>query len=101
MTAGRTGQAVRVTADREACIGGGMCVHAAPAVFDQDEYDGRVVLLVPEPTPEHAVHVRRAVTMCPVRALGLVPRDGARSSDDVVPGAVLTGRHSEDGTELA
>jgi ferredoxin len=59
---------VRVTADRDVCIGAGLCVYADDAVFDQDD-DGIVVLLVPE--PEDGEEVRRAVATCPSGALRL------------------------------
>jgi ferredoxin len=36
-----------IRADRDVCIGAGMCVVAAPAVFDQDA-DGLVLLLLVE-----------------------------------------------------
>jgi ferredoxin len=38
---------VRVEVDRERCVGAGMCALTAPEVFDQDDEDGRVVLLDP------------------------------------------------------
>jgi ferredoxin len=57
---------VRVSADRDVCIGAGLCVYADDAVFDQDD-DGIVVLLVPEPADGD--DVRRAVATCPSGAL--------------------------------
>ena len=60
--------AVRVEANREVCIGAGMCVLTAPAVFDQDD-DGIVVLLTAEVPEEEAGRVRRAVANCPSGAL--------------------------------
>jgi ferredoxin len=68
-----------VTADREACMGSGMCVRAAPEVFDQDPVDGQVVVLVAEVAPEAADRVQEAVDQCPVAALSLV-RDAPDSS---------------------
>ena len=59
---------VHVIADRDVCIGAGMCVFADEAVFDQDD-DGLVVLLV-ERAPADAA-VRRAVATCPSGALQL------------------------------
>ena len=65
---------VKITADRDVCIGAGMCVMTAPEVFDQDD-DGIVVLLeasqmeftgVPA---EQAEAVVRAVANCPSGAL--------------------------------
>ena len=60
---------VHVHADRDVCIGAGMCVLTAGAVFDQDD-DGIVVLLDEHPADE--VAVRDAVANCPSGALSLV-----------------------------
>jgi ferredoxin len=59
---------IRLHADRDACIGSGLCVYADDAVFDQDD-DGVVVLLADEPADGGAV--RRAVATCPSGALRL------------------------------
>ncbi len=65
---------MKVEADRDRCIGAGMCVMTAEEVFDQDD-DGLVVVLpaaaaaVP---PEHAADVERAVASCPAGALRVV-----------------------------
>ena len=70
---------MKVIADREVCIGAGMCVMTVPAVFDQDD-DGLVVLLVEDPEEVGAAEVgaaevdaavRRAVQLCPSGALSL------------------------------
>jgi ferredoxin len=60
---------VRVVADRDICIGAGMCSATAPDLFDQDDEDGRVVVLVVEPQPGRAEAARLAVDLCPSRAL--------------------------------
>lgn len=62
---------MRVTIDRDTCIGAGQCVLAEPEVFDQDEDDGRVRLLTPDVPPEATESLELAVRGCPVRALGL------------------------------
>ncbi len=59
---------VRVVADREVCIGAGMCVMTAEAVFDQDD-DGIVLVLVDEVPHAEEVRVRNAVRVCPSGAL--------------------------------
>jgi ferredoxin len=59
---------VHVHADRDVCIGAGMCVLTAGAVFDQDD-DGIVILLDEHPSDEAAV--REAVANCPSGALSL------------------------------
>jgi len=59
---------VKITADRDVCIGAGMCVMTAPEVFDQDD-DGIVVLVEAEIPAEQAEAVVRAVANCPSGAL--------------------------------
>lgn len=55
--------------DRERCIGAGMCALTAPAAFDQDDSDGRVLLLNPATDPGS---VREAVRVCPSGAITIV-----------------------------
>jgi len=43
----------------------------APEVFDQDEGEGVVLLKTGTPPPELAADVRRAVMLCPARAITL------------------------------
>lgn len=59
---------MRITADRDVCIGAGMCVMNAEEVFDQGD-DGIVVVLEAEVSPEHADAAARAVAACPSGAL--------------------------------
>lgn len=63
---------VRIAADRDVCIGAGMCVVAAPAVFDQDD-EGIVVVLAGD-VPD--MEVRQAIELCPSGALRLIDPDG-------------------------
>jgi ferredoxin len=60
---------MRIAADRSACIGSGNCVLTAPAVFDQDDRDGLVVLLDERPEGAAAQAALRAVDLCPAQAL--------------------------------
>jgi ferredoxin len=62
---------MRITVDRERCIGAGQCVLTEPRVFDQSDDDGRVLLLTDGDGPQTEAAVRRAVQFCPSRALGL------------------------------
>ena len=62
---------MRVEADRSKCMGAGMCALNAPEVFDQDDDEGLVVVLDPEPPAEHRYAVRDAVNLCPAAALRL------------------------------
>jgi ferredoxin len=43
---------MRIVADVERCRGAGQCTRTAPEVFDQDEKNGTVVMLVDEPSPQ-------------------------------------------------
>ncbi|WP_280305521.1 ferredoxin [Nocardia neocaledoniensis] len=61
---------LRISADRDRCIASGMCALLAGAVFDQDDTDGRVLLLDPIPRTDHTA-VREAVETCPSGALSL------------------------------
>ena len=62
---------LQVRADRDVCIGAGLCVLAAESVFDQDD-DGIVVLLQERLTdPETIRAAREAVANCPSGALSL------------------------------
>ncbi|WP_330228453.1 ferredoxin [Nocardia sp. NBC_00508] len=61
---------MRISADRERCIGAGMCALIASEVFDQDENDGRVRLLDHAPQRSDAA-VREAVEACPSGALAV------------------------------
>ncbi|MCG5215570.1 (4Fe-4S)-binding protein [Streptosporangium soli] len=61
---------LQVRADRNVCIGAGMCVMTCEEVFDQDD-DGIVLLLLPTPPAEYATAVRQAVRNCPSGALTL------------------------------
>ena len=63
---------VRIVADRDLCIGAGMCVVSAPAVFDQDDDDGLVVVLAAQPAESAAAAVREALALCPSGALSIV-----------------------------
>nr|WP_030056093.1 MULTISPECIES: ferredoxin [Streptomyces] len=65
-----------VSADRDLCCASGNCVLLAPAVFDQSEADGQVVVLDPQPPVELWPAVREAVEVCPVVAITV--REAAR-----------------------
>ncbi|WP_030757524.1 ferredoxin [Streptomyces griseus] len=62
--------APRLTADRDRCIGAGMCAMTAPEVFDQDD-DGLVLVLRPDPSADDRTAARLAVGLCPSGALAL------------------------------
>lgn len=62
---------MKIKADREVCVGAGMCALTAPDLFDQDDEDGRVVVLRAEPAPEQVNAAREAVELCPSGALSI------------------------------
>ncbi|WP_186781633.1 MULTISPECIES: ferredoxin [unclassified Streptomyces] len=62
---------MRVSVDRDLCVGAGQCVLSAEEVFDQDGDDGLVVLRNPDPSPAQEDAVRDAVDRCPAGAITL------------------------------
>ncbi|NYF58124.1 ferredoxin [Micromonospora purpureochromogenes] len=62
---------MRVEVDRETCVGSGNCVYFAPTVFDQDDRDGLVVVLVESPEPALRAATRTAAVNCPVGAISV------------------------------
>jgi len=55
---------------RDACVGAGQCALVAPDVFDQDD-DGIVLLLQPDPEGSDLDAATKAVRLCPARAISL------------------------------
>jgi ferredoxin len=72
---------MELVVDRERCIGAGMCALLAPEVFDQDEADGRVLLLDPAPPATHHPAAREASHNCPAAAITLRGRAPAPEPD--------------------
>ncbi|MEU4098433.1 ferredoxin [Streptomyces sp. NPDC026673] len=62
---------MHITVDEDVCVSGGQCVAAAPAVFDQREDDGVVILLETNPGEAEFANVRRAAQICPAAAIRL------------------------------
>lgn len=65
----------RLIADREVCIGSGLCVFAVPEVFEQSDEDGTVLLLREHPEPAQLAEVEDAVRSCPSQALRIESAD--------------------------
>lgn len=57
-----------ITVQRDACVGAGQCALVAPDLFDQDD-DGIVLLLEPEPDESLLPDAQRAARLCPARAI--------------------------------
>ncbi|CAL9658593.1 MULTISPECIES: ferredoxin [Streptomyces] len=69
MTADANGLSLmRVSAERDRCVGSGQCALLSPEVFDQDA-DGLVTLLSEEPAEELREQVAQAVDLCPSRSI--------------------------------
>ncbi|WP_327738763.1 ferredoxin [Streptomyces nojiriensis] len=67
---------MKVTLEPERCVGAGHCVLSAGTVFDQDEADGVVLLLDPEPAEDLADAVLEAADLCPAQAILVTGADG-------------------------
>ena len=64
---------ITIMADRERCIGSGMCTLYAESTFTQDD-EAKVVVL--EPIGDDLAAVRNAVEACPTRALQISEEEG-------------------------
>jgi ferredoxin len=62
---------MKVTVDKDACMGSGSCKQIAPAVFDQREGDGVVILLEMDPPLVQHEKVRLATKCCPALAISV------------------------------
>jgi ferredoxin len=58
-----------VSVDEDKCCASGLCVLAVPQVFDQQDENGIVILLRPDPPQERRAEVRRAAGFCPASAI--------------------------------
>lgn len=59
---------MRVTANRDICIGAGLCAMTAAKVFEQGD-DGLVVVLNPNPDGDDQDAAREAGNLCPSGAV--------------------------------
>jgi ferredoxin len=62
---------MKIVADRDVCIGAGLCVGTSETVFDQDD-DGIVLVLVEQPEGADADGAREAASLCPSGALRVI-----------------------------
>jgi ferredoxin len=61
-----------IVADLDRCVGAGQCVLTDPAVFDQNDVDGRVVVLDDTPKDDEMLaRIDEAIHICPSSALSL------------------------------
>ncbi|MER7351291.1 ferredoxin [Streptomyces aurantiacus] len=62
---------MKLEKDHDRCIGAGQCVLTEPRLFDQDDW-GLVDILVERPRGADEAAARKAVYICPAKALSLV-----------------------------
>lgn len=60
---------MKIEIDEDKCCAAGQCVLVAPALFDQREQDGIVVLLDAEPAGAQHAAAREAAQICPASAI--------------------------------
>lgn len=63
---------MKIVVDRELCETNAVCVRHAPDVFGVNDEEYRLVVLVERPGPDLLAKAKRAVMVCPKRALSLV-----------------------------
>jgi ferredoxin len=61
-----------LVANKDRCIGAGLCVLTTPDVFTQDDDLGTVQIRVSDPFPEYEESVRQAVNLCPSGAIQIM-----------------------------
>ncbi|NJQ02550.1 ferredoxin [Streptomyces zingiberis] len=71
---------MKVETDENRCIAVGNCAAVAPAVFDQNDEDGTVLLLDAAPPEREHAEVRAAALRCPASAITVHEKAG--SGDD-------------------
>jgi ferredoxin len=62
---------MRIIADRDTCVGAGNCVLTAPALFDQDDELGLVLVREATPSADQHALARQAAHLCPSGAIRL------------------------------
>ena len=60
---------MKIIVDTGKCVGAGQCVLTEPALFDQSEDDGTVIVLDVEPAESHHAAAREAAALCPAGAI--------------------------------
>uniref|UniRef100_A1UKV2 Ferredoxin n=2 Tax=unclassified Mycobacterium TaxID=2642494 RepID=A1UKV2_MYCSK len=61
---------MKVVAHQDMCVSAGQCAFTSPALFDQRDDDG-VVVLLNQPIADQHDDARRAVESCPARAIDI------------------------------
>lgn len=62
---------MKIEIDVDKCVGAGVCVLAAPDVFDQNDDDGIVIVLEEQPTTAQVPAVQDAAARCPAAVIRL------------------------------
>jgi ferredoxin len=62
---------MKIIVDTSKCVGAGQCVLTEPALFDQSEDDGTIIVLNETLEDELVEKAREAAHVCPSQALSL------------------------------
>ena len=62
---------MKVTVNKDACIGCGACTATCPAVFDFDDAEGHAVVKTPEVSDDNKNDVVSASEGCPTSAISV------------------------------
>ena len=62
---------MQVIVDMAKCVGAGACVLTAPDVFDQNEDDGKVIVMIQSPDEARRNEVVESCNVCPTMALSI------------------------------
>ncbi|AEW99043.1 ferredoxin [Streptantibioticus cattleyicolor] len=66
---------MKILISHDRCQGAGQCALNAPALFDQSEDDGTVILRTEQPPPEQHDAARLAAGLCPNAVIGIAEDD--------------------------
>lgn len=61
---------MRITVQKDACVGSGQCSLVAGSLFDQDD-DGIVMLINSQPAAAEEPAAKKAASLCPSRAISV------------------------------
>ncbi|MFF1253779.1 ferredoxin [Pseudarthrobacter sp. NPDC058329] len=65
---------MKIEIDIDKCVGAGVCVLAAPTVFDQNDDDGVIIVLNETLPPSQEAAVRDAAARCPASVIRLTEK---------------------------
>ena len=63
---------MKISIDRDKCVGAGQCVLAAPEIFEQSDVDGLVVVRLESPPEKLQDSARAAANLCPALVISVL-----------------------------